>query len=239
MEENFQVDNSQYYSDSLTTLSVLNKKRTLQYDDISRPSDSMTTLNSSFPLKESNKSEKSKVIQNSGGNKQDMKEAKKEREKYYCYVDGCSKSYKYLYNFNSHLLEHGISNYDCRVCNMRFNKYLFLKKHMKSCKKQIAEHTQENIHNKHLMHLNEYVLTNFCQRLNVNNQRNPGFNDAANNLFLSDNSMFGMNYLNNQRKELLNSYHQLELLKTYQLLHEKDIETIRLIFSLKEFYTSF
>lgn len=61
---------------------------------------------------------------------------KKQREKYVCFLENCNKCYKYLYDFNNHLLSHGLTHYDCRYCSTRFPKYLFLKKHMKTCEKR-------------------------------------------------------------------------------------------------------
>lgn len=51
------------------------------------------------------------------------------RKNYYCYVEGCKCSFKYLYLFKYHLANHLIFNFDCIICGKRFLKFLEFKKH--------------------------------------------------------------------------------------------------------------
>lgn len=53
------------------------------------------------------------------------------RMNYFCYVDGCDCSFKYLYLFKYHLASHSIYHFDCTLCGTRFLKYLEFKKHFK------------------------------------------------------------------------------------------------------------
>lgn len=53
------------------------------------------------------------------------------RKNYYCFVNNCTKGYKYLYLFKYHLAGHEIFHFDCDLCNRRFQKFLLFKKHFK------------------------------------------------------------------------------------------------------------
>lgn len=65
------------------------------------------------------------------------------RMNYFCYVEGCKCSFKYLYRFKYHMAGHSIFHFDCTICKKRFDKYLEFKKHFKFHRMSINDYKVE------------------------------------------------------------------------------------------------